>query len=1683
MEELKTNITKEPPIPENTENAENTESSESTENSISNSELSTPEENQNNSGVQISANVNEEEALLFIGDRIGINSLKNGKIIGHIYFLNDNMMRIMPDGTTNILIDFPIVNGEFDPDLGILTDSSGDLDITRYEKGPRVGFIKLHSFRVDQVLNAITADGKQVGKYTITDINENDDKMIIENKETNEIINLNFAFQGIPLEEPFGILRIAPEETKPEEVPAEPEVVAEDKEEENDDFEEFELPDIAQVETIQAEERIYPEISQKSDFKEDLLSFLDAASRKNPLTIRRIRTLVEMFSSLKNSIIKRDTAGFVQGEEKISLSTMNDILLGRNVPIIRPVLEAKRVIVSERFGEAEIDSEQTTVRQLEKIITLSEEHLRLQGGIPPNEEYPRWFQALNSYFRKFPLGIEYSSNGYSFDKDSEYFRSGMPVIAVDNKEIKTQISGLTKLGDEDTYDPQDYITDIKQSLNRGHGPTVRGLVKGGTEIVIPADQAPVIGYLLFPYRAVLSGYLGAIRTGVLWESILRSSSDFTINNEKYKSIWMEKILENLGGVSEIKDAQNILYLESGSINVSFSIYLKMILDTIIVRGPGDLTSLKSDLGISDMELTVEQDNLIRARIEEVIASLRTMIRIMRSSTTKITIALNPILENSMIVKNINDIASQNTELFILLKQFTERTPGYKDIDVATFGYIYSKAQDYLIACLSKNTKAIESEHIKYKRTQLQQILMNAYKERDLESKKGAPPEPNPCVHTNNLTIIRKIKEPTERVALLSKFLMKFKGAREENWINCNVCDKHLICHHELLQIKQFNRPREHAAIQKEIVLGYAGGTFGRHYICRNCGLPIADMEYDTSIEYDDSGKPMSGSSELVDEDAIEKEELELMFGPQVEKQREIEFETPLKTEIYRISRIICDRIGVSLSDISYRQIVDRGDSILRQTIVSEAIYKEKQKEIKTYKKYVTRSKIALSAALVLISVQTHIPDYVIIPMEGCKAGIGGYPLIPDAKPDIQEQSTGIHYIVCALLDFFPQFTGPLAEIWSNGFQTIVKKTDREKNITQYIIQALKYILEKDSKVHTELDKKRRYLEDIYGSGATTVRVSESITPGFLPRMEGVLNATENAANEPSIAEGIKKGNAYLADTWIRAVNRVIESNTTVVKGNPYAVVSCCPSPITEPGSFWKSLSLPNVPENIYVPRGFLRQSTLYTSFIPRDLIQSMAEPSLDLAYRVFLQVCWQGPRTGYAHELGYDNKCDWCGLEIPTEYLYPDIPLSNPSWGSKKIADEEEKEELKQQQLIENIKLSFTNQGIAFTQESLQAILDNSHNHTIFKTYYSPAPINSEKLLNNIGSIEEAPVVNWNKILNETIIAVKSLGSSDDRIAIAGALQGLREGIMEAELLVKERMEEILYNLLKKILKESPEAILEIIRSYLLIPIQRIYSKYERDMNLDLPSQYKKGTSDKLSDDHIKELTTIINNHTNYLVVYNDSIIQTSDLGQIKLGYYVEQVSALMNFSSELRISRMQFDNKLTQVQMEMFLTEILRVILFGPLADLLNPDFTPALEEEYDLSSEKDALHSEIRKFIRDLLIQYDRERLSYNPAEVREKIAEAKEVEKQGFIRKFDVLDDEDRQIELIKKRLKIGRWAQGNGKLAYSYDPDNWDRMRTERDSNYEFQGQIMGPEEGVDGEGYDGQDDQQKEEGEE
>lgn len=54
---------------------------------------------------------------------------------------------------------------------------------------------------------------------------------------------------------------------------------------------------------------------------------------------------------------------------------------------------------------------------------------------------------------------------------------------------------------------------------------------------------------------------------------------------------------------------------------------------------------------------------------------------------------------------------------------------------------------------------------------------------------------------------------------------------------------------------------------------------------------------------------------------------------------------------------------------------------------------------------------------------------------------------------------------------------------------------------------------------------------------------------------------------------------------------------------------------------------------------------------------------------------------------------------------------------------------------------------------------------------------------------------------------------------------------------------------------------------------------------------------------------------------------------------------------------------------------------------------------------------------------------------------------------------MTDEEKAVELQKKKLGIGRWSVGGSKLVYSYDSEYWDKMREERMTNY---GAAAGPE---------------------
>ncbi len=1657
------------------------------------------------SAVQIAENPfddeEEDDLAMELGDRWEIKSPKyGGSVVGILYYLDaENLIRILPDGVSNKVYDFKIIDGGFDPELNITEPPERYNKGQRLDSGESLGFTDLMNFEVGQKVLTFKEDGTQGPELTVKAINSDQDSIKVEDS-TGAERDITFGRIGIPLSEEFVVIQKVLEEG--EDTPLTPEQVAAEEAarqlaltqgaesalalgeeiDETEDIGTLEMDDIILIQEIGAADVIYPELSQKSDLLADLVGILDEPSQQNPLLLKRIRALVEMASSLKNSIIKRAEDGRPIGEvEKISLSTMADVVSNTGVPIARPVLKTQRVVVYEKpGGNMAEDTDQFSIRDFFDLVEKSNEYLNDLAEIPLPAEgsvgIPRWFQAIYSYFQKYPIGDKYSSGvDYKFSQDGEYFRTGPP------ESETTKV--LEKLFQ---YDPEEgkfidmhsgvindgLFVNGSQSLRRGHGPTMRPLDKGGVEIGIPADKATLDGHVLFPYKAVQVGAIGATRTGQLLQDMYRSSSVKT---------WMTQLVEELGGVTKGKDANSIMYVpkyDADAVGISFSEYLQYVLAAIVPRGPGDLAGLKRDIGISDSEPNLEQQNVIKERVQEIIKSLIARINNIREETEKEPSkpGIQSVFEGDFI-QRVQELIGQGRHEMLeqLLKDMGSRTPGYRQVDVAVTATMMLYAQDYFLAVLGGQLKAIERERIRASRGRLLKALQDSLALDRLKKEAGRPPERNPCAHVAALLQVRKIPDDAERMGLLTKFIAKFRGERKDNWEMCAVCKKELICHHEVLQVQQFLHPMEHATIQKEIILNYAGGTFGAKHICRNCGLAVAELDFEKNIEYDDDGRPMMGRSVLVDTDAAEKEAMELLFGARIEKDEEINFQDSTKNEFYKIARVIVDYMGLQFDGVAYRKLVDRAAAGKLKYFTKERAYSDQRKanpKIPDYDKYLSMVKVAMTAVLVLLEVQTHRPNYIIrFSVPGCRPGFDGFPLNREADPDNPDQSVGIHYMICALTGIIRN-EAP----WSTGFLKYAQTETRKKMITSYVLQFIK-AMAPDVEIQEELDRKRVYLRETLGDGTEKGRPDEVIPAGFLPQMLTPAESAEVAANAPVVAEGVSRGelgDILQSDAWIRAVNTLAKRNALIVKGSPFAETACCFDPITTPGSFWRNAELPPIPRLYGLAASFVRQSIFYVPIHPARPLAFTATAPLSKAYLVFFKICWQGPRVGLAHEIGYDHKCDWCGIELPTQYLYPDAEY---------VPKNEKEEAALQARLAQReneIRSLFDAQGIPVTEQSFQALLDAAHRRTEFRSYVPPPTPTSEEIVENLFTIEPAPIKSWSERIKDVQANLKGLPATASVVEIAKAFEPLGNEIDKADNEIKTRLPPDEYNNLVSILKlPQPHSIFEIVRSYFLIPSQRLLQRYESKRQQSIRKDHF-----KLSVEHEKELNTMLENHCSYMADYKGLLhadIQTGNKDKkeeekegkkeeeeeeeeeditkklngkalLKLYTFVEQLRQMLEQANELRVSRIKYDSSLPSNLAQKFLKEIIHALIFGPLSDLLNAN-VPAMIEGIEYEGNEGQSHAILRGFITKMIKQYRNEALSYDPDKVRRMIEDSKEAEKQRFISDLDNLSEEERRIELQKKRLGIGRWAIGGTKLVWQYDPDQWDKNREDLRKNYD------------------------------
>ena len=1555
----------------------------------------------------------EYNPMLFIqlGDRVVIDSKKYGRTIGSVYYRSLERISIKPDGVSNSLHDFEL---EQTDDEELYKEEDGVTAAYVIEKRMFDSFVEQQDFRINQIIDTFNAAGELYKSYKIVKVDKDNDYIQIQDLDNTDIIqDLNFNFIGIESDEDFKIISIrqlvGTEVAAADGFKADEEV-KEDQDQEDQEEDEIEVVGFIEVvrpkvfrEAAVFEQRI-PDNLQKIDALNDFISSVDPSLQKDPKSIRIVRILVETLFNLKQATIAYNDDGTIRGTKEVSAATLTDLIKTASIPLGRPVLSIskKEYLVNE---EDELDESKTHggvhfenfLTELDQIVENKSFHVSSQGGMV------REWADQQSFLKKYLSPWSSTTTAEPLWKaitDSEFFRSEVPEFTeVDEKTVFLDtIPGY--IASHEIKEPP-IFTKIPFGIERALCTTYRKGTDRRKQVLLAEDSATINAYLIFPIRAASN--IGTTRS---------TSLAIDSGRSQMPKDTMRSILEKTGTPKEVGTSNDLLLLDverSTLGNIPLSDYIEGI--SVPALGLGDTFATLEQYGMDNLELSPKIVEVLLTKIKlyqnqllSTIAKLREKV----STEPPKAPEPNPFIESSTILE---EILSQPT-LVEDIEEFKRTNPTLTDSDIATVAHLMRNHSDYFQVAVGKNSVLIAKALLDSNNASYLQSLKVANLLKYNQENAGEKPKRNTCKHVADLVAIRRLYDDGERFQKLTEFFKKYQGIREGNWIDCNICKEHLLCLHERLQIQAYLNPSEKATIEKEIILKFSGGSFQGKYICRNCGQAIRDLDFENSIEFDDNGNPKSGRAVLVDEDAVFEERLDLLVSVPIEPSQKKELElNDDETKVYNIISEIAIRVGIIMDNQGFRHVIDKVISWVNRFPIRDD-YNEKKKKRPTMPDYdvaVSRNIITASALFLLLEIQTKIPSYIIRhALIGCSSpGFDGYPL--DAAPSKQ----GLEYVACAV-GSIRRNEAP----WNQtGFQKVGDNLKRQQGIVIYMENILKEVIGDDI-IQAQLAEKRQYLIKLKDKGIIgTGQAADEIPATFLP--EQIIVTPEEAAKDvitPEVAATMgNKGRLGLVKLWIRQAHLLAKKTASLVKGSPLSETTCCFASIDKPGNFWKTAAaaLPQINKRILVPNQ--QGHILVTEFVPRALTADVVEPDRELYYRIFLKCCFQGPRLGYSHEPGLTNMCPWCGFQFPTLPVVMD-------------ADTEGKSALASQKVVTGT-------------EEFTRLLDTIHRVNNVDTVKIIEQDSVRDIMNQFGAADPPPVPGWNEIIQKTTDGFLQLPPDADRGDIAVAMGPLSDAASDSERIIQERLTDSVYQTtIEEIIRLSWVNFFQVIQTYFITPFERLLTQF-MDTSLFIPIELKKA----LSEDHVlKDLIPILQNDSQIIKAKEGDIQKDSlSLARSKLQYFVEQMSGLLGFKNKIR--------PIVLPGREKSLVYIQRAMLYGPLATMINPsEIPPGTEIKSSVKSIGDPSMRFLLELVALTLNKYKRERMSFNDQEIKELIAIRNEKERVNVIAEFNKLTDEERAVELMNKRLGLGKWAVGGSKLIYAYDKDYYDLERQKREA---------------------------------
>jgi len=1551
-----------------------------------------------------------------LGDGVYIGGGQLDGTRGRIYYMDDERIRILPMGTSDRLVEITIVDGDLNPALGIT-------NFFQTSKRAEPAFVSQIDAHVDQIAETFGMNGEPGIQYKIMEVNEGEDTITLQD-ETGGQKKIEFDFKGIPIDEGFAVLR-------PRQLPlsanngegAEP-IAAE-----NGDFEDIDIDDVEPVEEEglverPATQRTYPDIVQRNEMFQDLLEMLDVSAQKNQRRQRDIRQLVEQLLLLRNEVVRYGVAGDPAGSISSSFQTIAELLNQTDIPLARPVLDAKRSIYMENseFSDNPRELAGFDLQYIRDAIVESNEFMDTQlggttGQIVVPDALPQWYVGWDSFYSRFMRSWATdgaSGEAISFRGDKEFLRAPAPSEAAEVDGIpafgEDQGAGKVRKNVANFIATSSLVGKVRLSLLKGLGPrSVRLKEKEAPRRIESGDEGNISSQLLFPLSAQRD--LGLSRSGQL-------KKDMAFGQSVPKN--MLQIIKKLGGVPEKAVAGGIISIGEGgntSGNIPIEDWIKA--QPLHIEGLGDALIEMKNMGLSQKELTTDQQSVLVDKINLYRALLKQSITTEREVSSKAIAELR--LENLPFLQGeaLEDfMASLESEPLIAarIEDLRGILPAYRDNDMALVAGVQNQMSDLLLTVLAGVPGPLARERNRLVRDQFMEALRRALLKAEKKLNAGEIPVPVKCAHVESLDAIRKVKNDDERMQLLTRLLARFRGPTKDNWIMCSASSPknphHLMCYHEFLQIQEYLHPREKDVIHKEILLRFSGGQFHGRFMCKNCGQAISEMEFDQQMEFDDQGRPMANRAALVDADAVADEEMNLILGGD-EPVDEIQFATDTQRLAYRAAKQLFDKLGIYAELQSFKNIVERVESdIMKQPSREEyaRMMKARKGEGKPidYDILINRILVSSMGAHSLIEIQTHVPDFVLrSKIPGCVAGFSGYPL------GKEEDKTGINYVSCAIssikLNEAPwSLTGFLA-------QTMEKK--RQEMIAGSVMKLLSDAM-KTAVVQQAISVKRRYYEKLYGSAATGDRIPEAVPSGFRPLPYFITK--EEAAKAVTVPEAAKP--IELVRAWIQTGHRLARENGVFIPGSPYAETTCCYTPIGEPRSFWtgKESVLPALPQKT-PPRG-QACSQVRLIFKPRRAARAAADPPEDLFYRVFLRVCYDGPRKGLPHEPGYTNTCPHCG------FVFPDDPYSvTPNPPLAKDLYKEWQAEV--EGIITKGRSALESQRVVVDRGTFENVLDAAHTKYHVDMPTMVKPVTGTALLAGLARLEPEPFDGCRRLLAETIGLTSKLTPKATEFDIADAYGPMTSFIEESLGDIQRRLGAAASKTLTSLLKQSPTQVVESVRTYFLVPFQRLTIGFKSE-TLKVRKSYG------LPREIVETVNESLQKHLAYLITLKKSV---KGFTEIKLKQACRQLQVMLKALQD-HVRAQLVPGGAIGCQ------NIVGSLVLGVLGEFINPNVVPD-----GVSGTGGAVETTSRvplSILEVCLSRLQLEGLNLTEDEIRDLIARRNDAEKILFVTRQDKMTPEEKKADLMMKRLGLGQWSVGGTKAVYTLDPDQLDREREQR-----------------------------------